>query len=194
MKKYIKKLNNIEMIVIGGSAGSFNTLLSILEGLEHHVEIPIIFILHRLKNSKSLLEKHLQIKTHYKVKEAEDKELIQKGTLYTVPSDYHLLIEENRKISLDASELVNFSRPSIDVTFISVSKVLKEKCCGILLSGSSMDGAKGLKTIVENGGIGIVQDIKEAEFEVMPLSAINIYPDHKMLNHNEIIKFLNNGN
>ena len=181
----------MEMIIIGGSAGSFNIILSILRGLDKNIQVPIILILHRLKNSDSSLEKHLQLNSHYQVKEAEDKEFAKKGFLYTAPSDYHLLLEENGSFSLDSSELVNYSRPSIDVTFESFSYVLKKKCCGILLSGSNHDGAKGLKLIAENGGISIVQDCKEAEFNVMPKSAIKIYENHNILTVNNIIKKLN---
>jgi two-component system chemotaxis response regulator CheB len=52
--------------------------------------------------------------------------------------------------SLDASEEVNYSRPSIDVSFESFL-CFKRDCCGILLSGANHDGA-GLKMIAENGG------------------------------------------
>ena len=93
--------------------------------------------------------------------------------------------------SLDVSELVNYSRPSIDVTFESFSTVLKEKCCGILLSGSNNDGAIGLKIIAENKGISIIQDCDEAEFDNMPKAAKSIYKYHKELNTTNIINTLN---
>jgi two-component system chemotaxis response regulator CheB len=184
----------MEMIIIGGSAGSFSIILSILKGLDKKIQTPIVVILHRLKNVDSSLEKHLQLYSHYKVKEAEDKEVVKKGYLYTVPANYHLLLEENRHLSLDSSELINYSRPSIDVTFESFSTVLKEKCSGILLSGSNHDGARGLKLIAENGGKSIVQDCNEAEFDIMPKAAIQIYEYHKVLTLNNIIKNLNKEN
>jgi two-component system chemotaxis response regulator CheB len=181
----------MKIISIGGSAGSFNSLLTILKGLDKNMQIPIVIILHRLKNADSSLEKHLQFHSHYKVKEAEDKEEVKKGFLYTVPANYHLLLEENLRFSLDTSELINHSRPSIDVTFESFSIVLKEKCIGILLSGSNQDGAKGLKLIAENGGKTIVQNCNETEFDVMPKAAIQIYKHHEVLTLNNIIKNLN---
>jgi len=181
----------MEAIIIGGSAGSFEVILSILKGLDKRLEIPIVIVLHRLKNSDSMLEFHLQTQTHYIVKEAEDKEYMQKGFLYTVPADYHLLLEQNRRFSLDCSELVNFSRPSIDVVFESFSMVLKDKCCGVLLSGSNHDGANGLKIIAENGGKTIVHNLEEAKFNVMPKSAVGIYKKHSVETLNNIIKILN---
>jgi two-component system chemotaxis response regulator CheB len=182
----------MKMIVIGGSAGSFNLILSILKGLDKEMKIPIIIILHRLKRAKTILEDYLQLQSHYLVKEAEDKEFVKAGHIYTAPSDYHLLLNENLSFSLDASEEVNYSRPSIDVSFESFSFVLKENSCGILLSGANQDGARGLKMIAENGGETIVQDCNEAEFASMPRAAIEIYKNHEVCTLNYIIKKMNN--
>jgi len=179
------------MIVIGGSAGSFDLILSILKGLDREMNTPIVIILHRLKNTKTILEDYLQRQSHYVVKEAEDKEFVKAGHIYTAPSDYHLLLDENLRFSLDASEEVNYSRPSIDVSFESFSFALKENCCGILLSGANQDGAIGLKMIAENGGETIVQDANEAEFATMPEAAMAIYKEHTVCALNNIIKKMN---
>ncbi len=181
-----------ELIVIGGSAGAFNAILSILNHLDKSINIPIVIVLHRLKNTNSSFEAILQRNTHYSVKEIEDKEKIEKGIIYTAPADYHLLLEEDLCFSLDVSETVNFSRPSIDVTFESFSTILKEKCCGILLSGSNHDGANGLKVMSENNGKTIIQDCDEAEYAMMPKAAKNICNQHQELNTTNIINILNN--
>lgn len=180
------------MIIIGGSAGSFNIILSILNGLDRSISVPIVIVLHRLKNCESSFEDILRHHTHYIVKEVEDKEIIQNGIVYTAPSNYHLLLEENNTFSLDVSDLVNYSRPSIDVTFESASTILKEKCCGILLSGANNDGALGLKLIAENNGMTIIQDCQEAEYKNMPNAAKLIYEYHQELNTTNIINILNN--
>ncbi|TDE05547.1 chemotaxis protein CheB [Flavobacterium hiemivividum] len=182
----------MRIIIIGGSAGAFNLILSILKGLDKEIDIPIVLVLHRLKNAKTILEDYLQLESHYKVKEAEDKELVKAGHIYTAASNYHLLLNENLSFSLDVSEEVNYSRPSIDVSFESFSFALNEKCCGILLSGANQDGAIGLKMIAENGGKTIVQDPNEAEFSSMPLSAIKIYNNHIVCTLSKIIKNINN--
>ena len=181
-----------ELIIIGGSSGAFNPIIAILKGLDKKIDIPIVVVLHRLKNSESNFESILQIHTHYMVKEIEDKEIIQKGVLYTAPSNYHVLLELDGTFSLDVSEVVNYSRPSIDVTFESCALALKEKCFGILLSGSNSDGAKGLKIIALNDGKTIFQDCDEAEFDNMPNAAKKMYKNHKELNVVNIIKTLNN--
>jgi two-component system chemotaxis response regulator CheB len=179
------------MILIGGSSGAFESVLSILSGLDKKLLLPIILILHRPKNTVSFLEQNLQSYTHYKVKEAEDNELIKNGYLYTAASDYHLLLEKKRTLSLDSSEEVQYSRPSIDVSFESFSKVLKQECIGILLSGSNKDGVFGLKVIAQNRGQTIVQNPSEATFSRMPKAAIELYDEHQVLTISQIITKLN---
>lgn len=181
-----------EAILIGGSAGAFKCILSILKAIDRTIEIPIVVVLHRLKNSKSNFESLLQLNTHYTVKEIEDKEPIKKGILYTTPSDYHVLLEHDYTFSLDGSEAVNYSRPSIDVVFESFAMIFKENCMGILLSGANDDGAKGLKLMAELDGKTIIQDCQEAEYNTMPLAAKNSYKHHQELNVENIIKLLNN--
>lgn len=144
------------MIIIGGSAGSFDVILSILNGLYRQISVPIVIISHRLKNAKSSFDGVLQKHTHYIVKEIEDKEIIKNGKLHAVPSNYHLLLETNNSFSLDVSELVNYSRPSIDVSFESFSTVVKENAAAYYSSRSNNDGSNGLKYIAENKGIGII--------------------------------------
>ena len=181
-----------EAILIGGSAGAFNCILSILKSIDGTIDIPLVVILHRLKKSESNFESILQLNTHYIVKEIEDKEPMLKGVLYTAPADYHVLLEQDRTFSLDGSEAVNYSRPSIDVVFESFAMTLKENCMGILLSGANSDGAKGLQLMAELQGKTIIQDCIEADFSTMPLAAKNSYNYHQELNIENIIKLLNN--
>ncbi len=64
------------------------------------------------------------------------------GTVYFAPPDYHLLIDEGPCLALSADELVNYSRPSIDVLFESAADVYGARLLGIILTGANEDGAR----------------------------------------------------
>jgi CheY-like chemotaxis protein len=100
----------------------------------------------------------LQAKCRMAVKEAEDKEPVVGGVIYFAPSDYHLLVETDRKPGLSTDEAVNYSRPSIDVLFESAADAYGEGLVGVILTGANHDGAAGLKAIVDAGGLAIVED------------------------------------
>ena len=180
-----------EIIVIGGSAGSLEVLLQLLPQLKSDFNIPIVIVLHRRQGGDSPLVELLSTKTKIKVKEAEEKEIIESGSIYIVPADYHLLFEKDGSFSLGASEKVNYSRPSIDVVFSAAADVYASSVIGILLSGANADGTKGFEDIKENGGVTIAQKPETAEISYMPENAINNDVVDMVLTTDEIAAYLN---
>lgn len=166
-------LKDTELIVIGGSAGSFQVLLHLVKMLPKTFTIPLIIVIHRQRNVLSEFTRLIaEANKEKRIVEPDDKEPIERSTIYIAPQNYHLLIEEDRSFSLDYSEAIKFSRPSIDITFESAAKIYKSRLTAVLLSGANNDGTEGLKTIVKNGGTAIVQDPLTADFPAMPRSAI----------------------
>ncbi|RZK38281.1 MAG: chemotaxis protein CheB [Pedobacter sp.] len=165
-------MSGCKALIIGGSAGSLEVLLKILPELAVDLSFPIIIVVHRKHGTDFLLSDLLSSKTTLRVKEVEEKEDIIGGTIYIAPSDYHLLIEKDHTFSLDYSEKVNYSRPSIDVTFQSAAEVFGENLACLLLSGSNADGVNGLKAVKNYDGIALAQDPKTASVEYMPQQAI----------------------
>ena len=161
------------MVVIGGSAGSLDVVLSIVSQLPSPTQATIVVIVHRKNAPESPLASLLASRTSLPVKEVEDKEPILPGTIYLAPADYHLLLESKGSFSLDCSEKIHYSRPSIDITFESAAEQFCPSLVGILLSGANADGAEGLLRIREGAGFTVVQDPKTAEIDYMPRAAID---------------------
>lgn len=166
------KTEKTEMVVIGGSAGSLQVILETLKKLSRHLGFPVVFVLHRKPQAVSLLPHLLQQFAGTEVIEIEDKTDLRKNKIYLVPPDYHLLFENKTIVSLDSSEKMNYSRPSIDVTFSSASRIFGKNLVGILLSGASSDGVEGLDYIKKNGGKVWIQDPDTAEVSYMPTQAM----------------------
>jgi two-component system, chemotaxis family, protein-glutamate methylesterase/glutaminase len=163
----------VEMILVGGSAGSFDSFVAMLDALSGRPSCAIVGVFHQMRNVESNIVRVLRSKTGKDyILEAEEKEPIRPGYIYLAPANYHLLIEEDKTFCLDHSEAVNFSRPSIDVTFESASLVYGPTLAGVILSGSNGDGAFGMRCIQQRGGAVFVQDPEEAAFKTMPLASI----------------------
>ncbi len=124
------------------------------------------------------------------VKEADEKEIIKKGTVYISPPNYHLLIEEDLTISLSTENKKNYSRPSIDILFESAAFAYGSSLIGVVLTGANNDGANGLLSIKNKGGYCIVQEPTEAESTAMPLAAIGKVSPHKVLKLEDIASLL----
>ncbi|WP_295672863.1 chemotaxis protein CheB [uncultured Mucilaginibacter sp.] len=180
-----------KLIVIGGSAGSLQIILYILRYLRTDFAVPVVIVMHRSTDNESTLVDVLSNACKLEVKEAEDKESIIPGKIYVAPADYHLLVEKNHSFSLDGSDKVQFSRPSIDVTFQSASDAYGKLLLGILLSGANNDGADGFADIRRAGGVLIVQDPEKAVAATMPQSAIDRGLADYVLDAQQIVRYIN---
>ncbi len=166
----------LEAVVVGASAGGVQALLQIFNGLGADYRLPIITVLHLPDDRRSQLAEVFQQRLGIRVKEADDKESLQPGTLYVAPSGYHLLIENDRSFSLSREEPLHFSRPSIDVLFESAADVYGAGLMGVLLTGANEDGAQGIATIKHCGGLTVVQDPADAQVRTMPEAALALSP------------------
>ncbi len=182
--------NNLPLVVIGGSAGSLQALFRILENLSPAFNLPVLLVMHRVTSDESSLAELLSSKTHLQISPIEEKEIIKPGTLFICPPDYHVLLETDGSFSLDASEKVNFSRPSLDVVFRSAADAFGSNIIAILLSGANGDGAEGLAFVQEKGGITIVQDPEEAQVSYMPQQALKLMQPNYVLQSADIGKWL----
>lgn len=184
-------MKNCHALIIGGSAGSLDVLLKVLPGIDPGINFPIIIVLHRKPGTDSLLTDLLSSKTSLPVKEIEEKENILDSSIYIAPSNYHLLIEKNRTFSLDNSEKVNYSRPSLDVIFESAADIYANNLVCLLLSGSNEDGVHGLKEVKRRGGKVIIQNPGSAVVSYMPAQAeLNVQVD-KILEPEEMSNYIN---
>ena len=184
------KKSQYKLIVIGGSAGSFSVVTALLKQIPKKFEIPIIICMHRLKHVRSGFEETLSLISKNMVIEPFHNDVLEKGKIYIAPANYHLIVEPEMTISLSTEELVNYTRPSIDVLFSSAAHSLKSSVIGIILSGANKDGARGLAQIHEMGGCTIVQDPTEAQVSTMPLTAIEQCKPTFVFKQNQIIDFI----
>lgn len=179
-----------EAVVIGASAGALEALSVILPALPGEFALPVMVVVHVPPDRHSLLAELFQAKCRVAVVEAEDKEPIRAGTVYFAPSDYHLLVEFDRSLSLSSDEPVLFSRPSIDVLFESAADAYGPTLIAVVLTGANEDGAKGLRAVVDAGGTALVQNPSTAFASAMPEAAIDMAPDARVMSLAGIAAYL----
>jgi two-component system, chemotaxis family, protein-glutamate methylesterase/glutaminase len=182
--------NTLTCIVIGGSAGSFKPVCNILKSLPNEFNAVIILCLHRLKNVNHGFAEALATYSNHPIIEPFDKQPIEKGKIYLAPSNYHLFIASDLTFNLSTEDMVNFSRPSIDLTYFTVGNEFKSKSIGIILSGANRDGVKGIQHIYLNHGTTIAQHPQECQAPTMPEGAIEHECIQHILTENEIINHI----
>jgi two-component system chemotaxis response regulator CheB len=180
----------IEAIVIGASAGGVEALSVILPVLPATFRPALLIVLHLPRERPSLLVEIYEKRCALPVREADDKEPIEPGTVYFAPPDYHMLVEKNRQIALSTDEPVHFSRPSVDVLFESAADVYADRLLWMILTGANEDGAAGLHAIHRAGGVTVVQQPDSAKAPLMVVSALQRNPADFVLSLPEISMLL----
>jgi len=180
----------LSLVLLGGSSGSFAIFEEVLKMLDKPVSYALVFILHRGKFSTAVLPEIFRNKTDMTMKEPFHLDPVLPNCIYFAYPDYHLLIGPDGRFYYDVSEKDYFSRPSIDATFVSGALSGIPVKAAMLFSGSSADGAFGMKLIAQKGFPTYVQDPQFADSPRMPLEAIRLYDKHNVLKEKGFYKMI----
>jgi two-component system chemotaxis response regulator CheB len=173
-------VSETSIVVVGASWGGLSALSRLIGDLPRDFNVPVAVVQHRGRHADNLLANLLQDATELTVIDVEDKEPLVPGNVYVAPANYHMLVD-NGHLSLTTDPLVRFSRPSIDVTFLSAADTYPGSTIGVILTGANDDGSRGLRHIVNRGGRAVVQDPATAENPVMPNAAQRLVPEAKVV-------------
>ncbi|MFC4455394.1 chemotaxis protein CheB [Deinococcus sonorensis] len=160
------------VIVIGASAGGIQALTDLVARLPAHLPATLLIVVHIPPDMKSHLHTVLQRASLLPVSPASTGEPLRPGHIYCAVADHHLLVEGDR-LAVTRGPKENRFRPSIDALFRSAAYSHTTRVAGVVLSGMLDDGTSGLWTIKRLGGLALVQDPQEAEYDSMPLSALS---------------------
>ncbi len=159
------------IVAIGASAGGLEALESFFSNMSQQPGLSFVVIQHLSPGAKSAMRELLQAKTKMAVHRAENGIKIEPDSVYVnTPGMEVSLIDR----TLHSTEPREGKAPlfPIDYFFRSIAENEKEKALCVILSGTGTDGTLGLKAIREEGGVVIVQDVRQAKFDGMPRSAI----------------------
>jgi len=170
---------NTGAVAVGVSAGGFHAFHTVLAPLPSDFALPIAVVQHQHADADDYLVRSLCEKCHLAAWHPENGEEPRPGVIYIAPPTRHLLFTDGPGFVLSDDAPVNYSRPSIDVLFLSSAAVYGVHAIGVVLTGANHDGAEGLREIKAQSGLTIVQDPETAESRVMPEAAIAATPiDH----------------
>ena len=167
-----------EVVAIGASWGGLHAVGTVLTGLGPGFGAAVVVAQHRSPNDDAgLLPELLERRSGLPVADGGDKDALIPGRVIVAPSGYHLLVADGC-VELSCDDIVQFSRPSIDVLFESVAQEYESRAIGVVLTGANADGANGLAAIARRGGHTIVQDPATSERPEMPRAALKaLEPD-----------------
>ena len=160
------------IVVIAASVGGIQAISKVLGDLPATFPVAIAVVQHRGSSPVSALAEILSRTALLRVKDAEDGERIQPGSVYLAPGGTHFSIRANQTVALAITARVRFTRPSADVLFNSAAETYGPGVIAVVLTGSGNDGTDGALRVKSAGGIVIAQDDESSQDFSMPASAI----------------------
>ncbi len=157
------------IVGVGASAGGIEALEVFLRELSPDVGAAIVVVMHLDPSRPSLVSEILGRVAQVPVREAVDGISVEPGNVYVIPPNAALTLEQRR---LRVSAAHTQRGASIDGFFGSLAEQHGEAAIGVVLSGSGSDGAAGLRSIKDHGGVTMAQVPAEARHDGMPQSAI----------------------
>lgn len=168
----MKRKLRYRAVAMGVSMGGVEALKRVLPALPSTFPLPVLVVIHISPGSGDGLARLLDGMSPLYVKEADEGDLAEAGTVYLAPAGYHMLAEMDGHLAVSTDPPVSFARPSVDVLFDSAAACYGAALIGVVLTGAGSDGAGGLARIGETGGCTIVQDPADAMMDMMPRAAL----------------------
>jgi len=150
------------VLVIGCSTGgpqALNTIVAQFGGVLDRA--PVLITQHMPPTFTTIMAEHLARIANRPVREGQDGEEVNAGTIYLAPGGRHMSVKRRdgaAVIALDDGPLVNFCRPAVDPLFSSAAEVWHNWVLGLVLTGMGSDGLRGAQAIVAAGGHIMAQD------------------------------------
>lgn len=137
---------------------------------------PIVIVQHMPPVFTAAFAASLSSVCRIDVKEAAHGDRVLSGRALVAPGGRHMSVLGSvvgqQSVLVSDGPLVSGHRPSVDVLFSSVARVLGREAVGVILTGMGADGSQGLLEMRRAGAATIAQDEKTSVVFGMPKEAI----------------------
>ena len=177
-----------KIVAIGASTGGTVAITNLLEGISPPIP-PILIVQHIPPVFSNMFAQRLNETFSFDVKEAESGDLVLPGRVLIAPGNKHMIAKKvgsTVKVECFEGDKVNGHCPSVDVLFESVAREAGKDAIGVILTGMSYDGAKGLLLMKRKGARTIGQNEQSSVVYGMPKVAYEIGGVEKQVPLNEM--------
>lgn len=186
-----------KLVALGCSTGGPKALHRIIPFLPKNLDSAILIVQHMPVGFTHSLAQRLDEISEMRVKEAEDLEIIEKGTVYIAKGGCHMRASKNSLgkhiIKLSTEPPVDSHRPSVNVMMESLANTDYEQIIGIILTGMGTDGSKGLDKLKKCKNTYIMsQDEQTCVVYGMPKAVVDLNLSNEVLSLDNFSKAITN--
>ncbi len=166
----------IKLVAIGTSTGGPVALQKVLVELPVDFPVPIVVIQHMPGSFTGAFSERLDQQCKIHVKEAESGDKLKAGVAYIAPGGKQMIVEKvaGQLTIRVVDEIPNQTyKPSVDVTYASINKVVPANTLAVILTGMGADGCKGATLLHQSGSIVWAQDENSCVVYGMPAAVVD---------------------
>jgi two-component system chemotaxis response regulator CheB len=157
-KKTVGRSGNA-IVALACSTGGPKALQSVIPKLPRNMNAPMVLVQHMPAGFTKSMAERLDEVSQIKVKEAEDGEILQKGTVYIAPGGKHMEVVKcvaGHKISLNEMPPIGGLRPCANITYDSLRKSGYDQVVCVVLTGMGADGTNGIKSLAMSKSVHVI--------------------------------------
>ena len=163
--------NAFPIVAVGSSAGGLDACRKLLDALPPDNGMAFILVQHLDPSHDSMMAELLAGHTDMPVAQAADGMPIERDHVYVIPPGFYLAVDDKAILRLSAPQARHGARLPFDFLLESLASQFGARTVCVVLSGTGADGSVGLMAVKAQGGLVIVQDLAEADYDGMPRSA-----------------------
>jgi two-component system chemotaxis response regulator CheB len=162
----------LRIVAIAASTGGPPAVAQILRALPADWPVPVLVVQHIGAGFDAGLVRYLDECCPLPVSVAKDGQELAGGEVHVCPAEAHLGVTTGHVLTVTAGEPIDGYRPSANHLFRSVAAAFGPGAAGVVLTGMGRDGADGLLSLRQAGGLAIAQDSTTSTVYGMPRQAV----------------------
>lgn len=161
------------LVALACSTGGPKALQSVIPYLPANLDAPMVLVQHMPAGFTKSMADRLNEVSPIRVKEAEDGDVLQKGTVYIAPGGRHMEVRKypdgSHKIRLNDMPAIGGLRPCANITYDSLRQSGYDEIVCVVLTGMGADGTNGILSLAKSKPLHVIaQDAASCVVYGMP--------------------------
>ena len=175
-KNFAPRKGAVKLLLIGTSTGGPLALQKVLTLLPKNFPVPVLVVQHMPGTFTPAFSKRLDQTCNVRVKEAADGDVLMPGNVYIAPGGRQMILDPRAfvpTLRIVVGDISLNYKPSVDVTFSSVSTAFAGPVLAVIMTGMGADGREGARALKIKGAEVWAQDEKSCVVYGMPAAIVD---------------------
>lgn len=161
----LKATGKNKLVALACSTGGPKALQSVIPFLPKNLDAPMVLVQHMPAGFTKSMADRLNEISDISVKEAQDGDVLEKGTVYVAPGGKHMEVKKcpdgNHKISLNDMPAIGGLKPCANITYDSLTESGYDEIVCVVLTGMGADGTNGILSLGKKKPIHVISQNAE---------------------------------